>query len=1026
MKLTELTVRNPQVTLVLVTMLCALGVNAMVTIPRAEDPSFPVPMFTVVAVYPGATPRDIEKLVVDEIEKSLSEIDDVRRLRSRAQSGVGVTVVEFEAGVNVDNKHDAVRRQVEAIRSKLPAGIAKLEVEDFAISDIPVLELALVSDTAPYATLSHLASELNRRIEKVSGIKQAKTWGCPKQQARVSLDSTRLARLHVPPQQVLGALHAADARMPGGSVTQGGRTLDVDLGAGFDSIDAIRDTVVSGQGTANLRVRDVADVQLTDEDPSYTARFDGHRAVLITVSERDGQNIFTVRDAVLREVEAFAKALPADVTVQRGFDQTNNVAHRLGDLTRDFTIAIVLVLVTLLPLGLRASLIVMISIPLSLSLGVMMLRFAGYTINQLSIVGFVIALGLLVDDSIVVSENIARFRRLGWDRESASVDATRQIGVAIVGCTATLLLAFVPLLFLPGSPGDYIRSMPMAVVFTICASLLVSLTVIPFFASRVLRADGTHENWAYRLMSRSIERSYQPMLRVVLARPRATLLVAALLVAGTLALVPRIGFSLFPKAGTPQFLVKISTAEGASLEQTERAARYVEAVLSRSPHTRHMMTSIGRGNPRIYYNVAPSAEARHLAEVFVVHQGMSADATVAWLDELRAVFDDYAGAHIEVAEFMNGPAMEAPIAMRLIGNDLQALRTTAARVETLLAETDGARDVENPVRSERTDLKVVIDRQKAGLLGIPPGEAERTIRMALAGLPVGTLRQPNEDEREIVVTLPRAGRSTLDVLDSVYLASTAGAQVPLSQVARIELEPSASFIQHERRDRAVTVTAAVRTGFNTDRVTRAVLAKMRALPMPPGIRWVAAGEIEARQEAFGDLSTALLFAGFGILAILIIEFKTFRSMLIVATVIPLGVMGGLLALWLTGNTLSFVSFVGFIALIGIEVKNSILLVDFTNQLRSEGLSTDEAIARAGQTRFFPVLLTSLTAIGGLLPLAFEHSPLYSPLAVVVIGGLVTSTVLSRLVTPVAYKLFPPAVTRGQPRQEPMALSVAPR
>jgi multidrug efflux pump subunit AcrB len=1007
--LARLTVRHPQVTTVLVALLVALGASSIMNTPRTEDPSFPFPTFSIVAVYPGATPQDVEQLVLDPLEKSLAEIDDIKRLRSRAESGVAVAIIEFESGADVETKHDAVIRQVEANRAKLPDGLARLEVRRFSTTNVAILQLALVAPDAPYKTLERLADELSRRLERVPGVKESRGWAYPEAEVRVALDLPRLARLGVPAGQVLGALRAGDARIPGGSVSHSGRTLSVETPGGFRTLDQVKATVVGGQGQSVLTVGDVADVRLVDGEATHLARFNGQRAVFVTVTQRDKQNIFDVRDRALAEIDAFARTLPAGVTLERGFDQSANVSHRLGGLSRDFVLAIALVMLTLLPLGLRAGFIVMVSIPLSLALGLTLLRFTGHTINQLSIVGFVIALGLLVDDSIVVTENITRWRRLGAGREQAAIDATAQIAVAVLGCTATLLFSFLPLLFLPGPAGDFIRSMPLAVVFTVASSLFVSLTVIPFLASRLLGKNVSHDNWAYRLMSHGIERSYRPILQRAVAHPKLTLLAAGLLVAASLALIPRVGFSLFPKAGTPQFLVKIQAPEGASLEKTDQAARFVEQTLRGQPGVRAVMTNVGRGNPQIYYNVAPSSEARHLAELFVTLDHFDTRRTPAWIEELRATFARYPGARIEVKEFENGPPIDAPIAVRLIGKELEQLRAAAGQVEELLVATSGTRDVDNPLRVRRTDLRVAVDRQKAGLLGVPPGELERAVRLALAGLPAGTLREPSGDERDIIVTLPRAGRPTLEALDNLYLTAVTGAQIPFGQLGRLELAASPSFIQHENRERAVTVTASTRAGFNTDRVTTAALARLGDQTLPAGVRWVAAGEIESRKESFGGLGTAILIAAFGILTVLVLEFGTWKSTLIVASVIPLGVMGGLVALWLSGNTLSFTAIVGFIALVGIEVKNSILLVDFTNQLRARGVGVDEAIAQAGATRFFPVLLTSLTAVGGLIPLALEGSSLYSPLALVIIGGLVSSTVLSRLVTPVVYKLLPPAI-----------------
>jgi multidrug efflux pump subunit AcrB len=377
-----------------------------------------------------------------------------------------------------------------------------------------------------------------------------------------------------------------------------------------------------------------------------------------------------------------------------------------------------------------------------------------------------------------------------------------------------------------------------------------------------------------------------------------------------------------------------------------------------------------------------------------------------------------------VKEFENGPPIDAPVAIRVTGEDLDTLRLLAARVAGVLRRTPGTIYVDDPLRVRRTDLRVAVDGAKAGLLGVAPLDVDRTVRLALAGAEAGRFREADGDEHPIVVRLPApASGQTLDALSDVYVPAAGGAAVPLRQVADVRFEASPPRIQHRDRQRAVTLSAFVRTGFNTDRVTKQVLAALDSIPFPPGYGFVAGGELESREESFGGLGGAITVAVFGVLAILVLEFKTFKSTLIVASVIPLGVVGGMVALLLGGYSLSFTAVIGFVALVGIEIKNSILLVDFTNQLRAQGVGLDEAIRRAGEVRFLPVVLTTLTAIGGLTPLALQGSSLYSPLAAVIIGGLVSSTLLSRLVTPVAYKLLAPSVDAAE-AAAPAAVAIA--
>jgi multidrug efflux pump subunit AcrB len=1019
MRLAEFSVRNYQFTIVIFLMAVALGVNALVTIPQAEDPTFAVPTFTIVSVYPGATPADMEQLVVDPIEQRINELEDLKKLQTEIRDGLAVLRVEFDAGADADKKYDDVVREVNALRPTLPADLARLDITKFDASRVNIVQLALVSDVLPEYQLAERARALKDRIERVPGVRTVERWGYPEREVRVELDAGRLARLGISVGQILTAIGSENANIPGGTVSAGARAFTVKTSGSYRTVEEVAGTVVAGTGHEAVLLRDVARVEWGYEDARHLGRYNGHRAVFVTANMKEGQRIGQVRDAIYAELDRFQPTLPAGMVLERGFDQSRNVSHRINRLTEDFVIAILLVLVTLLPLGTRASLIVMISIPLSLAIGVALLKATGFNINQLSIVGFVIALGLLVDDSIVVVENIARFLRQGMSRTQAAIQATRQIAVAVLGCTAALIVAFLPILYLPGNPGKFIRSMPVAVIYTILASLAVSLTVVPFLASLLLREERAgHVNPFLRGLTWAIDRSYGSWLHRALGAPRLTLAVAATLFIGSLSLVPAIGFSLFPKADTPQFLVRIETPEGASLAETDRAARQVERTLQSVPEVTAVMMNLGRSNPDVYYNIIPRNERPTVAEAFVLLREFDPARTPALYDSLQRQFDRYPGARIEVTSFENGPPLDAPIAFRLVGENLDTLRLLAARLEETIAGTAGTRSVVNPLNLLATGLRVAVDQRKAGLLGIPTGEIDRTVRLGLAGLEAGTLRDATGEDYNIRVRLPatgpvaRAPRSldgtpTPDVLDQLYVGSLSGAQIPLRQVADVRLEATAPIIQHFDKERSVTVTAGVQAGFNTDRVTKEILTQLARWELPAGYRIIPAGEIESRQESFGGLGAAIIVAVFLTLAILVLEFGTFRSTLIVASVIPLGVVGGLVALLLSGYTLSFTAMIGFVALIGIEIKNSILLVDFTNQLRAEGVPLGEAIERAGKVRFLPIVLTTLTAVGGLLPLALQRSSLYSPLALVIIGGLISSTLLARLVTPVMYQLLPP-------------------
>ncbi len=1010
MSLLEFPIRRYQFTMVAFLCLVALGFYAFKNVPREEDPYFKIPGFTIAAIYPGADPKDLERLVAKPIEDRLAALDDVLKMETSIRDGVSFTAIEFLASTDADKKYDEVTRELNALRPEFPPETHFI-VRKFSPGLVNTVQIALVSEEAPYRELEDYARELKDKLKTVDGVRTSESWAYPERELRIALDLKRMAELNITPTQLIAAVQSENANIPAGFIDLGARSFSLKTSGSYSSLDQVRDTVIASIGGRIVRVSDVAEVSWNTSAYSYTGRFNGQRAVFVTANQKDGYNILEVRERVMAVTEEFAANLPKRIKLEVGFDQSQNVKNRLSRLYTDFGIAIALVLITLLPLGLRAAGIVMISIPLSLSFGLACLYFLGYSLNQLSIAGFVVALGLLVDDSIVVVENIARHMRMGYSRVDAALAGTRQIFVAILGCTATLIFAFLPLLALPGTAGKFIRVLPMAVVSTIIGSLLLALFIIPFLASRVLdEKSQSEENPFLRRVMGVIHNYYRPALHWCLARPKFTVVAA---IGGSLllsaALVPVLGSSLFPKADTPQFLIQVSAPNGSSLAETDRALRIVENELRNMPEVKTWFANLGHGNPQIYYNHIQRNDAANYAEVFVQLHEYDTDETPAKLQALREKLERYPAANIYVKEFANGPPISAPISIRVIGNDLNVIEALSHEVEDLVKSVPGTRDVKNPLNVSRTNLKLNIDSRKAQQLGVQTAELDRAVRLSVAGVSVGTYKDTTGEQYPIVVRTPITQQAEFGALEQVRVPTLNGSTLPLSQLASLEFERAPTLIQRFNRERAMTIDADAQPGYNIAELTSQITKKLDELDWPRGYKYDLGGENEASQEAFGGIGIAIIVAIFGIFAILVLEFGSFKSTLIVLTVVPLGVLGGMLMLLFSGNDISFVASIGFIALVGIEIKNSILLVDFTNQLREQGVPLDEAIEQAGEIRFLPILLTSATAIGGLMPLALQNIGLYSPMAWVIIGGLISSTLLARLVTPVMYKLIPPVL-----------------
>ena len=1012
MNITALAVRNWQATLIAVILMTMLGVSAFQTIPRSVDPQVPFPAATVTIVLPGADAADIEETVAKPVEDVLQGLDDVKDIFSSSSDGVGVVSVEFEYGVDPERKLDQVVREVGTIRDRLPQGVQRIDFRRPRPTEAAVLQLALVSDTASGRRMAKYADDLRDRLNIVAGVRQTTISGAPRPEVRIALDSGRLAEAGIPASIIASAVAAGGQDLPAGAVNADGRRYNLEAGGAYRTVAAVAATAVRARDGRLVRVGDLAQVGWAEAEQTHIARYNGQRALFVSIKAKDNVDAGTLKRALFAAVEGFRPDLPPDMKLEIGFDQSNDIARRLNELTRDFAIALVLVLLTVLPLGLRPALIVMISIPLSLAMGVFALSLLGITLNQLSIAGFIISLGLLVDDSIVVTENIERHIRDGEAPAVAAVTGTKQITTAVLGATGVLLFAFLPLTMLPGGGGDFIRGLPLAVMMTVASSMIVALTVIPFAASRLLKPHGGEGNRFLRGLTSGIHRFYAPMLRRALDRPWRWLIGSMALCIGAFGLVPMIGFSLFPSADAPYLLVRVETPQGSSIDRTDRAVRDVSAILAKEGAVVGRMENAGRGNPQIYYNIFPREEASHYGDIFATLDSWSPSEGPRLLARLREKFAAYPDARVSLINFENGPPIEAPIAVRISGPELPVLKRLAGEVERLLQARPGLRDIYNPIGFDRVDLNLGIDEAKAALLGVAPGEARRAVRLAISGETASRFRDAEGDSFPVVVRLPMAANQPVSALGQVYVATTAGGSIPLAQITAPSLKSEYSIINRYRLQRTVTVVAYTQPGTLVAESTAAIEDATDRMALPPGYRISFGGEAEAAAENFGGLGPAILLATFGIFGVLVLEFGRFRDTMVVAGVIPLGTFGGLMALLMTGNTLSFLAIIGFIALIGIEIKNSILLVDFTTQLRDQGVELREAIERAGEIRFLPVLLTSVTAIGGLLPLAIGGSALYAPLAWVIIGGLVSSTFLSRIITPVMYLLAARGSAKG--------------
>jgi multidrug efflux pump subunit AcrB len=550
--------------------------------------------------------------------------------------------------------------------------------------------------------------------------------------------------------------------------------------------------------------------------------------------------------------------------------------------------------------------------------------------------------------------------------------------------------------------------MPITIMITLTVSLFIALTFTPVITSRLFKERKEKEErlrgirWLIRWMT---EHPFRTSLKWAMKRPAITLVLALLFLLISLSMFRFVGVSFFPKAEQPDLMIQASLEEGSSLHRSDRIARYMERVLDTMPEVKYYATNVGHGNPKIYYNFFSRRVDATFAEIYVVLKNYSPDSFDRLLTSLRDKFSHTPGARIRVKEFEQGPPFDAPVQIYITGDDLEVLRGIASDVEAFIREQPGAVNIENQFVKTNTELMFDINKEKANMLGVPVAEIDRTIRIAVEGLEISSYRDPSGEEYPIVLRMKRAGDFRLEDLDMIYVSSLTGKQIQMKQFVDLKLQQVPSTISRYNQERTAEILADVRGGYSLDELMDPILAKLEVYSMPSGYNYSIGGELKGRKESFGGMTNAILIAVISIFSVLVLQFRSVRQPLIIFMAVPFAVTGMIWALWISGHTFSFTAFIGLTSLVGIVVNNSIILVDYTNKLRERGLSLQEALQVAAETRLTPIVLTALTTIGGLLPLTLRGGTLWAPLGWTIIGGLLVSTLLTLLIVPVFYQLM---------------------
>ncbi|MBI5496189.1 MAG: efflux RND transporter permease subunit [Deltaproteobacteria bacterium] len=1065
MWLTRLALRNPVLILMMSLMAIVLGLVSLQRLSVDLFPDINLPVIRVATFYPGAGPADIEKSITEPLERAVGAAPGLVRIESSTKQGLSTVSAFFDFSVNMDAAQFEVQQRVAQILNTLPPGVQQPFILKFDITNIPVLQVVVGSKDLDERELYDLAfNVIEPQLERVPGVASATVGGGKVREIGVLADPNALRARGVGLLDVVGAVRASNLLLPSGSLRTGVIDYNVFANSQFQAAEAIEDVVVrpAVPGVPSSRpvyVRDLARVVDGTAEQSEIVRINGARGVYLRVLKQPGSNTIAVVDQVRAAIKAL-RGLPPSVTVAVSFDQSNYIRNAVTALGHEALqgglLAILVILLFLV--SLRATAIVAVAIPLSVVATFILLYFTGQTLNVFTLGGLALAVGRLVDDSIVELENIHRHLQQGGNRRQAVLAAAQEVAMPILVSTITTIVVFFPVTFLTGVAQNLFVPLALTISFSLMVSFLVSRTVTPLLCLFILRSGHAPPAGFPGLMTRALARmddAYAAVLHAVLRHRAVTIVSILALFGASVPLWKLIGTEFFPASDESQFSMSYRAPMGTRVDRTVLlGARLEERVRTAlqppgdGPHpVNNMMNTVGipTGRTALFSgNTGPHSGSLNMN---LVPPSARPFSDVEALSRVRASLkEDFPGIQVffwsggivkRILNFGSG----APIDVEILGYDLEE---GAAYARQLLARMRELRDeANNPlltdVQVSREDnypeLRINVDREKAGLLGLTEQQIAQTVLSSLVGstqfAPMQLSDPRTGNNYFISVRLDEAHRDSLADLSAIQLRAANGAMVTLDTVAKVERSSGPVVINRKYLQRIIDITADVAPGKDLGGATAAVQALVDELPPPDGFTVGLGGQSAAQREAFSGLGFAALLAILLVYMVLASQFRSLVDPLVIMFSVPLGVSGVALSLYLTGTTLSVNSFMGIIMMVGIVVSNGVLLVDFANVLRRDhGLDLVEATIRAGRTRLRPILMTTIATIVGLVPMAVgigEGSETNMPLARAVIGGLGVSTFFTLFLVPALYTVLDRVARRAPDADDnvPAAAHAAP-
>jgi len=1025
-----------------------IGIGAVALLPREEEPQIVVPMIDVFVQMPGAAPREVEQRITKPMEKLLWEIPGVEYVYSTSSAGTSMVVVRFKVGEDEERAIVRLNQKLQANADLIPPGAHGPLVKPRSIDDVPILAITLSSDRYDHFALRRIAAQLQSEIKQVNDVSGVQIIGGLRRQLRVTVDPARVAAYGLAPAPIVAMIQQANRQLPAGAFASNNRETLVETGGFIRNVDDAKKVVVGANNGRPIYLGDVAEISDGPQEAGDYVYAGDQPAVTLAIAKRKATNATFVSRAVLTKVNALKGIIiPADVTLTVTRDYGETAKEKSNELLFHMFLAVLSVAILIaLTLGWRESGIVAIAIPVTLALTLAVFYLAGYTLNRVTLFALIFSIGILVDDAIVVVENIVRHHRLpadGLRMRDIAVTAVAEVGNPTILATFTVIAAILPMGFVRGLMGPYMRPIPVGASAAMLFSLVVAFVVTPWAALRLMKRDAhathAHEGWATRQYRRIMTRLiHEPRIRYAFLGSVVLLLLGAM----SMFAFKLVRVKMLPFDNKSEFQIIVDMPEGTPLERTAAVTREIGAAIAKVPEVANYQTYAGTASPfnfnglvRHYYLRAGSNVGD--LQVNLLPKGERKAQSHEIAKRVRTLIAPIAkrwNANVKVAEVPPGPPVLQTLVAEIYGPNYDRQIAIAKDVQKTFAETGGVVDTDSYVEDDQTQFRFVVDKEKAALSGVSPEQIDNTLRLALSGINAGLLHQPLEEEDvPIVVQLPRAMRSSIGKLQSIRVASsTTGQLVPLGTLVQIEQTVAPKSIYHKNLMPVVYVTADV--AGSEESPVYAILKLNRALDRLKLERFVSHqpldtntysmkwdGEWHITYEVFRDLGLAFAAVLVLIYVLVVGWFQSFRTPVMIMAAIPFSLVGIIPAHAMLGAFFTATSMIGFIAGAGIVVRNSIILVDFIELRLRQGMPLEEAVIDAGVVRFRPMMLTATAVVVGAAVILFD--PIFQGLALSLMAGEVASLLLSRVTVPILYYM---SERRGRRSHDPvLAITPAP-